>query len=182
MRCAVICSLGFSTAALANPNPIPEPRPITELDVYRDMAELWRLAGLEESIVVRGGAGAQDSDAIGTFELVYRADYRSWRELLPNTYAIGIWSNGVVPFSIGWQLDIGIFSAPYVTANALATWDPSTSELAFGFDAGLGYEHRMSIRWAIAGDVRFQALWPADGMDEAPWGVRTTLSLRRYFD
>lgn len=187
MRSTIVCCvLGSSTVSFANPLPSVELRPITEMDVYADMARFWELAGMDEAVIVRAGGGIQEG-ALGTFDLAYRSSLRGWRELLPNTFATGVWAaerGMLVPFSIGWQLELGIFSAPYVTANALGTWSPASAEVALGFDVGAGYEWRQSISWAIGADVRVQRLWAIDepmGVDREPWGVRATLSVRRYF-
>ncbi|HEU0031592.1 MAG TPA: hypothetical protein VFQ53_13225 [Kofleriaceae bacterium] len=178
--------MGIARAAYADPE-----RPITEVDVYRDMARFWELAGMDESVHVRGGGGfapgRHDGEGLATFEVAYRSQLRGWRELLPNTVASGVWARSdgtaLVPISIGWQLELGLFSAPYVVANAVATWAPATSDLAAGLELGVGYEWRASVRWAVAADVRAVALWPVtnDVMDGgSPWGARATVSLRRY--
>ena len=189
-RLLVLILVATSHAAIADPpRDLAPPHPITELDVYRDMAEFWRLAGLDESLLVRAGGGVTGADGMATLELGYRSQLRGLWELLPNTISSGIWrrddGNKVVPLSIGWQLDLGIFSAPYAVVNALGTWTPANGALDAGFEVGFGYEWRTSVRWAIAGDVRVTALWSLDSGnamdDRSPWGVRGAITLRRYF-
>jgi hypothetical protein len=187
----ILVLLGVSSAASADtlfPLPNPAPRPITEVDVYRDMARFWTLAGMERSILV-GAGGGYAGGGVASFDLAYRRDtFRSAWDLLPTTVATGVWNRGdraVVPLSIGWTLPLGLFNAPYVAANALALWSPASSDVDLGFEVGLGYELRASVRWSITADVRFVGAWQVNDRamdDRSPWGVRAAVGFRRYLD
>jgi hypothetical protein len=154
------------------------------------MADFWRLAGLDEALLVRTGGGVTGRDGLATLDVGYRSKLEGRWELLPNSFSTGIWdrtgrgASALVPLSVGWQVDLGLFSAPYVVANALATWAPRNGELQAGCEFGVGYEWRVTPRWAIAGDVRVTALWPVrDGStmdDRSPYGARGAITLRRY--
>lgn len=163
----------------------PPPAPITEVDVYRDMARFWLLAAHEHSVLVGAGAGVIVSDGAATVDVAYRRPtLGSLWDLLPTTAGIGLWARNDAPHvdvagSLGWTLVLGLFGGPYITANAIGATGERGTRL--GFDAGLGYELRTSKRWSLAADVRLVGLWPLDhAMDESPWGVRTSLFVRRF--
>ncbi|MGE0869507.1 MAG: hypothetical protein AB7P03_13150 [Kofleriaceae bacterium] len=165
-------------------------RPIGELDVYRDMAELFRLAGISESVLVGAGGGVVDG-GMGTLDVAYRRrNFDSAWDLLPTTLGSGLWVRPArggpitIPISIGWRIVFGLFDGPYLTANGVGAWSPSSSDFDAGFDAGGGYEWRAGRRWSIAADARLVGLWSlgdrSGGEDREPWGVRASVFVRRY--
>lgn len=166
------------------------PLPITEVDVYQDMARFWVLAGKEESVLVSGGAGYVH-DGFASVDVSYRRrGLPGLWDLLPTTIGAGAWmaprGDSRVDASLGYTLVFGLFDGPYVLANAVAQWTPGDNSLALGFETGLGWELRCGLRWSMTADVRLDRLWSVGDVamttDVDPWGARITLGFRRYLD
>jgi hypothetical protein len=170
----------------------PPARPITEVDVYQDMARFWTIVGAEKSVLVSGGAGYVD-DGLASIDVSYRrGGISGLGDLLPTTAGISLWAQNAagdpplaLTASLGYTLVFGLLEGPYVTANALAQWAPASSKVAAGFDVGLGYELRRSLAWSLTADVRLVRLWDVTddaAMDTSAFGGRFTVGVRRYLD
>ena len=170
----------------------PQPRPYTEVDYYRDFANFMTLAGKEESVVVSGGAG-HVREGFASVDVSYRRKTLfSAFDLLPTTIGASLWASpggddhlGVTA-SLGYTLVLGLFDGPYMTANALGQWSPTSSAFDLGFDTGVGWEWRRSMSLSITADLRFVKLWSVTddvmSRETAPWGGRFTVGVRRYLD
>jgi hypothetical protein len=194
--CLLLAIPASSHADGAEPTPTFELRPHSAQPPFNEamevelhgMADFWKLAGMEQSLLVGAGGGYQDR-ALATLDVAFRRKtFHSAWDLLPTTIESGAWlrdGHSALPLAVGWQLLLGLFSAPYVVADGVAAWTPAASRLDAGFDLGLGYEWRLGKSWSVDADIRLVGLWQAAGsravMDESPWGVRGLVSMRRFF-